>query len=127
MKRIAHATLASLLAAGFGLAQPAATWTDQWFRAKYGRPSPTEEARLKAEAANTAYRAAPAVAGPEQTWTEQWFRAKQGRYSPREEARRAADLSNTAYRADTRPQKPDPDRWRRELMKAKYGRDLSAK
>ncbi len=36
------------------MAETSNAWLDQWYRAKFGRPSPTEEARLKAEAANTA-------------------------------------------------------------------------
>lgn len=31
-------------------AAPANPWFEGWYRAKYGRPSPTEEARLKAQA-----------------------------------------------------------------------------
>ena len=62
---------------------------DGWYRAKYGRPSPTEEARLQAQQANTAYReATPAqAAAPDNTRFEAWYRAKYGRPSPAEEAR----------------------------------------
>ena len=128
MKRLAHLSLAALLAGGIALAQPKRTWIEQWFRAKHGRPSPTEEARLKEEAASTAYRAAPARdPAPEKSWSEQWFRAKHGRYSPGEEARRKAELNNSAYRTDTTARTPDRGRWSRERMKAKYGRDLSGK
>ena len=32
------------------VAQTSASWSEQWYRAKYGRPSPLEEARLNAQA-----------------------------------------------------------------------------
>ena len=52
-------------------------------RAKYGRPSPTEEARIQAEQGNTAYReeTPSRVAVPANTWYEGWYRAKFGRPS----------------------------------------------
>jgi hypothetical protein len=64
------------------------SWSEQWYRAKYGRPSPLEEARLNAEQANTAYReeTTSQVAIPANTWYEGWYRAKFGRPSPTEEA-----------------------------------------
>ena len=40
------------------VAQTSNPWFEGWYRAKYGRPSPTEEPRIKAEQANTAYREA---------------------------------------------------------------------
>ena len=129
MKRLAYASFAALLAAGVGLAQPAETGTEELrFRAKHGRSTLTEDARIKAEAANTAYRAAPTTpAGPAASSSEQWFRAKYGRNSPREEARQNDELGSTAYRADTQAERPDPSRSVREMMKAKYGRDLNSK
>ena len=62
---------------------------EQWYRAKYGRPSPAEMARVSAEQANTAYREETprqAVA-PANTWLEGWYRAKFGRPSPLDEMR----------------------------------------
>jgi len=85
--------------AAAGLAQPTNSWQEQWFKAKYGRYSPMEEARQKAEQANTAFheettpraerRREPAT--PSNSWREQWFKAKYGRYSPMEEARQKAE------------------------------------
>ncbi|HLH36361.1 MAG TPA: hypothetical protein VKX41_16945 [Alloacidobacterium sp.] len=62
--------------------------SNPWFEG-YGRPSPTEEARIKAEQANTAYReAAPRqVTAPANTRFENWYRDKYARPSPQEEAR----------------------------------------
>lgn len=60
-------------------------WFEQWYRAKHGRNSPAEEARLNAERTNTAYRedtssTARTTAAPK---TNEWFRefskAKYGR------------------------------------------------
>ncbi len=70
-------------------AQTSNPWFEGWYRAKFGRPSPTEEARIQAEQANTAYREATPTpsAAPVNTWFEGWYRAKYGRPSPTEEAR----------------------------------------
>ena len=69
------------------VAEPANTWYEGWYRAKYGRPSPTEVARTEAEQSNTAYReVAPAqVPANGNGWYEGWYRAKFGRPSPLEE------------------------------------------
>ncbi len=68
---------------------PVNAWFEGWYRAKYGRPSPTEEARLQAQQANTAYReATPAqAAAHDNSRFEAWYRDKYGRPSPTEEAR----------------------------------------
>ncbi len=98
---------------------------EQWYRAKYGRPSPTEEARSAAIEANTAYRAeAPGqVAEPANTWYEGWYRAKFGRSSPTEEARIQAEQSNTAYREETPTQITAPgNNWYEGWYRAKFGR-----
>jgi hypothetical protein len=70
--------------------QPAPpAWFEAWYRAKYGRPSPLEEQRLKAEQANTAYRVETTshAAQPANSWFEAWYQAKYGRPSPLEEQR----------------------------------------
>ena len=71
------------------VAQSSSSWSEQWYRAKFGRPSPAEEARLQAQQANTAYReATPAqAAAPDNSRFEAWYRSKYGRPSPTEEAR----------------------------------------
>lgn len=73
-------------------AQASNTWFDQWYKAKHGRNSPAEEARLKAERENTAFREeTPAhVAPATPNWIEQHLKAKHGRGTRAEEARQKA-------------------------------------
>ena len=49
MKRLISLSLAGALLAAVGLAQRSNTWREQWFKAKFGRYSPREEARRRAE------------------------------------------------------------------------------
>jgi hypothetical protein len=64
------------------VAQPGTSQYDQWYRAKYGRPAPTELASAKTpQAASTSPEAQPTVAV---TQFEHWYRAKYGRPSPTE-------------------------------------------
>jgi hypothetical protein len=123
-----------LLASAFALgannlmaaqAAPASdTWLDQFFKAKLGRNSPAEEARLKAERANTAFREATTfeAAGPANPWLEQLYRAKLGRNSPMEESRLRAERANTAFREETTREARPADNWFEQFYKAKYGR-----
>jgi hypothetical protein len=117
--------LATVLTAGTAASQTNNSWFEQWFRAKHGRNSPSEEARLRREAANTAYRDAGQTTAAQPSWFEKWFRAKYGRLAPSEQARRDAEAANTAYRDST----PDADSRQaevqyRDAFKAKYGREL---
>ena len=99
VKNILVTAVAALTVSPFAIPQSNSNGFEQWYRAKYGRPSPTEQARIDAEKANTAYReVAPAPASPANTWFEQWYRAKYGRPSPTEQARLDAEQANTAYR-----------------------------
>lgn len=71
------------------MAAPASNgWFEQWHKAKFGRSSPIEEARLKAERDNTAYReeVTPKAAPADSSFENRW-RAKYGRSSPLERAR----------------------------------------
>lgn len=98
---------------------------EQWYRAKYGRSSPAEEARLKAERAGTAFRQepAPTVTRPGNTWFENWYKAKYGRPSPLEEARLKAERASTAFREEPAPPPTRPaNTWFEDWYKAKYGR-----
>ena len=73
------------------MAAPASnTWFEQWYQAKYGRSSPREEARRKADKAALPAQPAAKVARPANDWFEQWYRAKYGQSSPRELARQKA-------------------------------------
>jgi hypothetical protein len=90
------------------MAAPASdAWVDQWYRAKFGRPSPATEARLNAEKERTTSRdeareegsgkahnrtrkgaafreggQAVRKSSPGEDWLDQWFRAKYGRPAP---------------------------------------------
>ena len=127
MKPLAKVLLAGLVA-GAAFAGPNLSWSEQWFRAKFGQPSPSAQARMRAEAANSAWReAGPNVGSVAQAIDEQRFRTKYGRYSPSEEARRNAELANTAYREAPAPAPMQRDGWTREIFRLKYGRDLLAR
>lgn len=132
MKRLISISLIGAMFAAASLAQPSDTWLEQWFKAKYGRNSPMEEAHQRAERANavipeTAMRteATPLTS----SWREQWFKAKFGRYSPAEEARQAAEQANAAFCGDSIPKPPAQaestmpvNSWREQWFKAKFGR-----
>jgi hypothetical protein len=110
-------------------AQPMPTsnqWLDQLYKAKLGRSSPMEEARVKAEAANTAFReeATVEVAGPANPWLEQFYRAKLGRNSPMEESRLRAEGQNTAFREESTHEARPADHWFEQFYKAKFGRSV---
>ena len=68
------------------------TWLEQWYRAKYGRNSPAEEARQRAARENSTPReeVTARVARPANEWYENWYKAKFGRSSPMEDARKKA-------------------------------------
>lgn len=135
MKRIISIPLVTALLAGAGLAQPSNPWFEQWFKAKYGRYSPMEEARQRTERANVALRAETAPQAASRTeatpltnsWREQWFKAKFGRYSPMEEARQRVEQANAAFRGDITPiaraESTTPvNSSREQWFKAKFGR-----
>ncbi len=106
-------------------AQTSNSWLDQWYRAKFGRPSPAEEARLKAEQTSTAFREETRYeASPTNAWFEQWYKAKFGRNSPAEEARQRAERESTAFREEPkRERKTAPaNDWLDQWFRAKYGR-----
>ena len=79
----------AIVASSSMVAQTSNAGFEQWYRAKYGRPSPTEQARLNTQRANTASPEAtrPPVAVSTNAGFEQWYRAKYGRPSPTEETR----------------------------------------
>lgn len=73
-------------------------WINHQYRAKLGRNTPSVDAEMQAQQANSAYRAAPAKLH-KVDYLKQDFREKLGRtvYPPRTASERAADL-NSAYR-----------------------------
>lgn len=100
-------TIALALTAGsMAVAQTSTSWSEQWYRAKYGRPAPTKEARIPAEQAKTAYgEVAPAQATlPANAWFENWYPDKFGRQSPLETGLSpigAKNLVSPTYRRPT--------------------------
>lgn len=117
-------------ASGLMAAQASNAWLDQWYRAKLGRPSPAEEARLKAERANTAFREETRhKASVQYAWFEPWYKAKFGRNSPAEEARQRAEKESTAFREELRQErKTSPaNEWLDQWYRAKYGRPAPVK
>ena len=98
-------------------------WYEQWHKAKYGRNSPAEEARLKAERESGAFREeTPVNFAPTPNWSEQIFKAKMGRYTPAEEARLKAERENTAFREEPTRDLGPARTWFEEWHKLKYGR-----
>ena len=106
------------------MAAPASDWFDQWHKAKYGRSSPAEEARLKAERESPAFREqTPSRVAPARVnWTEEHFKAKLGRNSPTEEDRLKAERENTAFREEPDREAVPAKTWFDEWYRAKYGR-----
>lgn len=117
---------AALLVVTTGLiaGQSNAAPSEQWYRAKFGRPSPTEEARLKAERASSAFReeAPPRVAPAAPNWTEQYFKAKYGRSTPAEEARLKAERESSAFREEPGRGTAPARSWFEQWYKMKFGR-----
>ena len=98
---------------------------EEWHKMKYGRPSATEEARLKAEQANIAYREDLSVesASPANSQFEQWHKAKYGRFSPMEEKRQQVEEENVAFREEPAPKAgSQTDEWFQGWYRAKFGR-----
>ena len=131
MKTFVIVSLATVLLAGVTLAQPSSNLSEQWFQAKFGRPTPAAEAQAKSDADNTAFRedlrASRNAELRSSLASDQWFRAKYGRLSPAEETRRNAEAANTAYRDAPGVNALDTGNWIRDFTKAKYGRELPAR
>ena len=97
-------------------------WIDRWYQAKYGRATPMEEARLRAEQATVAYRGEVTPAAKPATNFETLWRVKYGRSSPMEEARLRAEQAVTAYREEAVQAAPPADIRTEEFWRAKLGR-----
>ena len=106
------------------VAQSGNSWAEQWYRAKFGRPSPTEQARLDAiKQPSLAPVSAVAVTRPRyvNATLEQLYQTKHGRPTPREEARiREANLGKDAVMI-TRTESPADSRFE-NWYRARYGR-----
>jgi hypothetical protein len=88
------------MSAGTVLAAQTNSWPEEWYRAKYGRPSPSEQTRIDATRKPEAQIAAaePVTrARRVNGWLEQFYKEKYGRPTPREDARiREANLGKDA-------------------------------
>ena len=91
---------------------------DQYFKAKLGRHSPAEDARLQAERASTAFREEAPLRVAVPNWNEQHLKGKLGRYSRAEEARLRE--VGTAFREET-PTVADPT-YLEQYIRGKLGR-----
>jgi hypothetical protein len=78
------------------VAQPGNSQYDQWYRAKYGRPAPTQQVSVKTPQIDSTVPEAtqPTVAV---TNFEHWYRAKYGRPSPTEQAAVNSPTVNSAF------------------------------
>ena len=125
MKRIVNSILLTgALALGVsGLMAESNNFSEQWYKRKYGRPSPAEEARLKAERESTAFREESATAEPvKRNWIEDYFKAKLNRNTPAEEKRLKDERESSAFREEP-TREPTPIRTRfDEWYHKKYGR-----
>ena len=63
---------------------PANTWFEQFYKTKFGRFSPIEEARQRKAEENVAFREEPVSKAGSQTaeWFDGWYRLKFGRTPP---------------------------------------------
>ena len=110
-------------ASSLAVAQPS-TWAEQWYRAKFGRPSPTEQARLDAAKptaapngiVNTSYATAQA-----NVWLDQWFRDKYGRHTPMVEAR-LTEARLGMHETMTNQASAPANTWFENWYRAKFGR-----
>jgi len=129
MKPFVRSTLLTgilmMVASSSMVAQTSNGWFEQWYRAKYGRPSPTEQARLNTHQqvnAGSPVATPPSVAVSANGGFEQWYRAKYGRPSPTEEARLVAQQVNPASPEATPPTvASSADRGFEQRYQAKYG------
>jgi hypothetical protein len=111
------------LGASSVMAAPGADdWIDHYFKAKIGRPSPAEDARLKAERATLAFReeAPSKVSTP--NWIEVHLKGKTGRSTRSEEARLAEARESEAFR-EAAPTEVVAPNWIEQHLKGKLGRE----
>ena len=106
------------LGANTVLATPVNDWTEQFFKAKIGRNTPAEEARLRAER-TLAFREEAPLKVDITNWLEEHLKAKLGRYSPTEEAR-LREIRGV-FR-DEAPVTFAAPNWVEQLFRAKLGR-----
>lgn len=83
VKSILVSSILSIAVTTTMVAQPGNSQFDQWYRAKYGRPAPTQQVSVKTPQVDST---APEAAQPTVAVTsfEHWYRAKYGRPAPTE-------------------------------------------
>jgi hypothetical protein len=98
VRSILFSSILAIVASSSTVAQTSNAGFEQWYRAKYGRPSPSEQASLKNPQSITASLEAttPTIVVSANGGFEQWYRAKYGRPSPAEEARLETQQVNSA-------------------------------
>ena len=142
MKVLAIISLTGAMLTTVAYAQPANTWQQQFFKAKYGRTLTAESVARPATTATAAVRSETQFRVRPQRlsdatpipWREQWMKAKYGRYSLLYEERLAEERSS-ADRVDSgisdgiSPEAPTPmssrrasNVWLEAWFKAKFGR-----
>ncbi len=107
------------------VAQTTNSWAEQWYRAKYGRPSPTEEARIQpARQASEVHEKATAgeATAPANTRFEGPYRVKPGRPSPTEGARLKSEQANTAPRGAVTSNGAPVNNWYDGWRRANFAR-----
>jgi hypothetical protein len=102
-KSILIGSILAIATAAPMVAQTSSSQFDQWYRAKYGRPAPSEQASLKTPQTNAAA-AQPVAAVTAAAGFEQWYLAKYGRPSPTQEARLQAPQVDAVAPEATQPQ-----------------------
>lgn len=111
----------SLVGASGLMAQAGNSHIDQHFRGKFGQASPPEEAKLRAERANAAFRALPVQTGEKaKPYMDQYFRGKFGQFTPVEEAKLREERENSASRST--PANPKTESHIDQWFRMKQGR-----
>jgi hypothetical protein len=89
VRSILISSILSITASSIMVAQTSNSQFEQWYRAKYGRPSRTEQARLNTPqpTANAAEATQVPASVSAQAGFEQWYLVKYGRPSPTQEVR----------------------------------------
>lgn len=97
-------------------------WINQEYRGKLGRNDPQVEAQIRAQQANSAYRAAPTEA-TKVNYLKRSFREKLGRtVYPPESARQRAAEANSAYRQQPKQNlEQTPQQYQHNYLREKRG------
>lgn len=105
------------------LAQTGNPWLEQWYRAKFGRPSPaatTQQDSTRCAGPSTAATATTTTTAPADSWFENWYRDKFGRPSPLEQANPQQPVK--LFKADNQKQQRPVNTWFEQWYRDKYGR-----